>query len=250
MDNTEEILRTGYEEYKVECEGVLEKTISEINALRRSVLLRSAYAPFEQPRGRIKTLNSCLRKCERKGFPKTIEGIRKNIFDIVGIRLITLFPDDIYRTFQLLKSLPGLNVEEVEDYVAEPKPNGYRSLHVMVRREIFSPIIGATRLIPMEIQIRCKSMDYWATIEHRLKYKRKHGEYPPEAEGIFKDAASLLVKIDDMFVNLRNLDEGTDITVDPETQFSDDTEDESDDRSHLDEQDNQDALSDDYAPTD
>lgn len=200
-------LRTGYEEYRVECEGVLDKTLSEINALRRSILLRSPYAPFEQPRGRIKTLNSCLRKCERKGFAKTIDSIRRNIFDIVGIRIITLFPDDIDRTFGLLKSLPGLNVEEVEDYVANPKPNGYRSLHVMVKREIFSPIIGATRLIPMEIQIRCKSMDYWATIEHRLKYKRDHGEYPPEAEEIFKRTAEMLIQIDDMFVNLRNTDD-------------------------------------------
>lgn len=209
MDTEENLtLRAGYEMYRVECEGVLEKTITEINALRRSILLRSPYAPFEQPRGRIKTLNSCLHKCERKGFPQTIESIRKNIFDIVGIRIITLFPDDIKKTFQLLKSLPGLNVEEVEDYVAEPKPNGYRSLHVMVRREIFSPILGATRLIPMEIQIRCKSMDYWATIEHRLKYKRDHGEYPPEAEEIFKRAAEMLIQIDDMFVNLRNIADG------------------------------------------
>ena len=60
----------------------------------------------------------------------------------------------------------------------------------------------------MEIQIRCKSMDYWATIEHRLKYKRDHGEYPPEAEEIFKRAAEMLIQIDDMFVNLRNIADG------------------------------------------
>ncbi len=207
MDTENNELQADYEEYRVECEGVLEKSLSEINALRRSILLRSSYAPFEQPRGRIKTLESCLDKCERKNFPQTINSIRRNLADVVGIRLITLFPDEVYETFDLLQSLPGFNIEEVEDYIKTPKPNGYRSLHVTVRREIFSPFIGATRLIPIEIQIRCKSMDYWATIEHRLKYKGTLDDSSSKAKKIFENAANALAKIDESFTNLRNEEE-------------------------------------------
>jgi len=130
-----------------------------------------------------------------------IEHIRRNIQDIAGIRIVTLFRDDIYRVVEILHHIPGFNIDEEKDYVEHPKPNGYSSYHMNIRVEIYSPATGGSKLIPIEIQIRDKGMDYWASLEHVIKYK--NDDPSPEVEGLFKEVADIITRLSEKAIELR-----------------------------------------------
>lgn len=123
---------------------------------------------------RLKKFESVVTKWKRKQYPCELstQGIRKYITDIAGIRIITVFQDEIYDVVSLLKKIPSINIIEENDYIEKPKPSGYRSYHMIVLVEIYSSVTEESKLIPVEIQIRDCTMDSWSRIEHKLKYKR------------------------------------------------------------------------------
>lgn len=155
--------------------------------------------PIVAVESRIKTFSSVQEKCERKGYPCTIDSIKHNIRDIAGIRIITLFKDDIYTVAQVLKTRLRLNVVVKKDYVEYPKSNGYQSLHLMAQREFY--FNDETHMVPVEIQIRTKTMDVWASLEHILKYK--NDEPNPDTEKQLKEVANNLIAFDRSVINLR-----------------------------------------------
>ena len=99
----------------------------------------------------------------------TYESIRENITDIAGVRVICNYIDDIYRVADLLIGQDDVQLVRVRDYIKTPKPSGYRSLHLIVKIPIF--LAESTELVAVEIQIRTIAMDFWASLEHKLKYK-------------------------------------------------------------------------------
>ena len=102
----------------------------------------------------------------------------------------------------MLHHIPGINIDEEKDYVSKPKPNGYSSYHIQVRVEIYSPLTNSSKLIPIEIQLRDKAMDMWATVEHIVRYKNT--DPSPEATERFKRIADILVQFDEMAMELRD----------------------------------------------
>ncbi|MBO4366139.1 MAG: RelA/SpoT domain protein [Clostridia bacterium] len=113
---------------------------------------------------RIKKPDSMIRKLEGRGFPTEADSALKNVYDAVGIRLICSFAGDVLAVVQMLENHPGIEIVEKKDYLLNPKPNGYRSIHLCVR-------VKETGLYA-EIQVRTIAMDFWATLEHQLKYKK------------------------------------------------------------------------------
>ena len=127
------------------------------------------YNPIHHMESRMKDMQSLLQKAERKGYELTVDGIKDNIYDIAGIRVITNYLDDIYKVEKLLTEQTDVTLLKRKDYIKNPKDSGYRSLHIVVKVPVFrakGPID-----VPVEIQIRTVGMDMWASLEHKLRYK-------------------------------------------------------------------------------
>ncbi len=131
---------------------------------------RWARNPIESIKCRLKTPESIIKKLLRRGFPVTVPSIEENLNDVAGVRVICSFIEDVYELSEVLLAQDDVLLVERKDYIANPKPNGYRSLHLIVRTPIF--LFGGRREMKVEIQLRTIAMDFWATLEHELGYKK------------------------------------------------------------------------------
>ena len=206
MDYREEdiILEEAFDSYAEECEDALNIALARIISAQRAIERASGDSPVDFIDSRVKTFESTREKCTRKSYDMTIDSIKKNVRDIAGIRIMTVFRDEIYAVVKMLHHIPGINVEDEKDYVKNPKPNGYSSYHMHVLIETWNPVVNGTKLIPIEIQIRSKSMDYWASAEHKLKYK--NDEADPRVTELFKSLTDSLAKSDEIAIQLRDAD--------------------------------------------
>jgi putative GTP pyrophosphokinase len=126
--------------------------------------------PIESIKTRVKTPESIIRKLESKNYPLTVESIRENIFDIAGVRVICSFVKDIYKMADYLLSQDDITLIEKKDYIRNPKPGGYRSLHLIVSVPIFTE--NGKKPMNVEVQLRTIAMDFWASLEHKVRYKK------------------------------------------------------------------------------
>ena len=130
--------------------------------------------PIENIKSRVKSFDSLLKKIRRKNIPLTMTAIEENIQDIAGVRVICSFPDDIYRLADCLLSQDDIILLEKKDYIKNPKPSGYRSLHLIIQTPIF--LQEGKRMVTVEVQLRTIAMDFWASLEHKLRYKKNISE--------------------------------------------------------------------------
>lgn len=126
--------------------------------------------PIESIKTRLKSPESIFGKLQRRNLPLTLESIENNLFDIAGVRVICSFPEDIYFLAEALLRQDDVTLIERKDYIRNPKPNGYRSLHLIIEVPIF--LQNETRRMKVEVQFRTIAMDFWASLEHQLKYKK------------------------------------------------------------------------------
>ncbi len=143
---------------------------TKLDVLNTQLSLENDRNPFESISCRIKSVPSILEKLERKGLSLTSEAIEQNLNDVAGIRVICSFPDDIYVLADRLCSQDDIRLLEKKDYIKNPKPNGYRSLHLIVEIPIF--LMDGKKYMRVEVQFRTIAMDFWASLEHKLKYKK------------------------------------------------------------------------------
>ena len=129
------------------------------------------YNPIETIKTRLKTPESIAEKMERRGLTYSFENIEKEINDIAGIRVICPFISDIYVVSECLLQQEGITLLEKKDYIKVPKDNGYRSLHLIVQVPVF--LQNQKRMMKVEIQLRTIAMDFWASLDHRLSYKKE-----------------------------------------------------------------------------
>ena len=127
--------------------------------------------PIESISCRIKKPMSILEKLRRKGLEVSLESIEKHIQDVAGIRIICSFPRDIYTLAGKICSQDDIRLIACKDYIGSPKPNGYRSLHLILEVPVF--LSTGKRWMPVEVQLRTLAMDLWASIEHKLRYKQE-----------------------------------------------------------------------------
>ena len=126
--------------------------------------------PIEFIKSRIKRPVSIMEKLKRKGFEISIDSIQNNIYDIAGIRVVCSFPEDIYRLAEKICMQDDIKLLNKKDYIKNPKPNGYRSLHLILEVPVF--FTEEKKSLPVEVQLRTIAMDFWASIEHKLRYKK------------------------------------------------------------------------------
>lgn len=159
--------------------------------------------PIEGIKSRIKSVESLAKKVRDKNIPMTIQSIEENITDIAGVRVICAFPEDIYMLADCLLQQDDITLIQKKDYIQNPKPGGYRSLHLIVSVPIF--LKNEKRNMKVEVQLRTIAMDFWASLEHKLRYKKK---IPPQAADELavelKDCALQSAKLDQRMQNIRN----------------------------------------------
>lgn len=166
---------------------------TKLEVLDEEFQTKFSYNPIHNIESRLKSPQSILKKVKAKGLPVTLESVSANITDIAGIRVICNYIDDIYRVAELLTSQDDVTLVRVRDYIKNPKPSGYKSLHLIVEIPIFLST-GATP-IPVEIQIRTIAMDFWASLEHKLKYKTDN-DVPDDLRSRLKICAAEISKLD------------------------------------------------------
>lgn len=125
---------------------------------------------IESIRTRLKTMDSIVEKLHRKGLPMTLQSVEENLNDVAGVRVICPFVDDIYVLVDCLLRQDDVEILQVKDYIKHPKANGYRSLHLIVTVPIF--LEEETKTMKVEVQLRTIAMDFWASLEHQMRYKK------------------------------------------------------------------------------
>ena len=159
-----------YQELMAYYRCALMEVETKFNVLNEELSLVYDRNPIETIKSRIKSPESIIDKVMRKGIPLTVDSIEKNINDIAGIRVICAFPNDIYMLSEALLRQDDVRLITRKDYIRQPKDNGYRSLHLIIETPIF--LHNQTRLMKVEVQLRTISMDWWASLEHKIRYKK------------------------------------------------------------------------------
>lgn len=146
----------------------IQEMLTKLRILRDEISLEDDYNPIEHLSHRVKTPQSILEKLRRRGLEPGLEGMEQ-LEDIAGIRVTCSFIPDTYRLHEMLDAQPDVTTLRLKDYIAEPKPNGYRGLHAIVE----VPVNLRTGQVPVkvEIQYRTIAMDFWASLEHKIYYK-------------------------------------------------------------------------------
>lgn len=158
------------------------------------------YNPIEHIKSRLKSPESIVRKLKKHGYESTIENMVKHVNDIAGVRVICSFTSDIYRIAEMLTNQNDIKIICVKDYIKNPKPSGYRSYHMIVSIPIF--LSDRKTEATVEIQIRTVAMDFWASLEHKLKYKK----HIKKAESISNElfyCAELIAQLDGRMQQIR-----------------------------------------------
>ncbi len=166
---------------------------TKFKVLDEELSLKYDMNPIESIKSRLKSPASIVDKMLRRDFSFSVESIEKNLNDIAGVRVITAFPSDIYMLSEAFLRQDDIKLLQEKDYIQNPKPNGYRSLHLIVETPIF--LHNSTKLMKVEVQFRTISMDWWATTEHKIRYK-KDVEFPEIIDRELLECAEMAAVLD------------------------------------------------------
>ena len=166
---------------------------TKLNVLNAELSLQYDRNPFESIESRLKSPESIVEKMVRRGIPITVEDMEQEMTDIAGIRVICSFQEDLYSLAELLVEQDDVLLLSRKDYIANPKPNGYRSLHLLLDIPIF--LYKGKRHMRVEVQFRTIAMDFWASVDHKLKYKKTLRD-PEKVVAKLKVCADTLAQMD------------------------------------------------------
>ncbi len=151
-------------------EGAVIELTSRFEIMQRQIIIREKRNAIKNIYSRIKSDESICGKLFRKNLPKTAEAAQMYLNDIAGLRVIVGFIDDVYQIAEALKKQEDINILSEKDYIKNPKPNGYRSYHLVVNLPVRTT--ESSKRVNAEIQLRTIAMDFWASLEHEMKYKK------------------------------------------------------------------------------
>ena len=188
------------------CGAMEAETKFRVHAVQMS--LNRENNPIESIKTRLKSPESIFEKLKRRDLPMTLSAIEENRNDIAGVRVICSFPEDIYLLADALLRQDDITLIERKDYIQNPKPNGYRSLHLIVEVPIF--LRNETKRMRVEVQLRTIAMDFWASLEHKLRYKKglEDSEDYQEISRQLKNCAEISAMLDRLMENIRGQIEG------------------------------------------
>ena len=186
-------MRREVQRFLLQYEFGLREIGTKIDILRDEFLELHDYNPIEHVSSRVKSPESLVDKVARKGLGADLASIREHVTDIAGVRVTCSFESDVYRLFDLLTLQDDVSVRLVKDYIANPKPNGYQSLHAVVEIPVF--LSSGPVSVPVEVQFRTIAMDFWASLEHKIHYKYA-GDVPERLTEELREAAATATELD------------------------------------------------------
>lgn len=166
---------------------------TKLNVLNEEFSWEMDHNPISSIKKRLKSMPSIIGKLERKGHPLSMENIEEHLMDVAGVRVICSFPEDVYAMRNALIRQDDLVLLEEKDYIKNPKPNGYRSLHLIVGIPIF--LAKEKKMMKVEVQLRTIAMDFWASLEHQLRYK-KNSDFTMEMAEELTECARISADLD------------------------------------------------------
>lgn len=182
-----------FKEFMMMYESAIKEVRTKFEILNDDLSVTYNRNPIEMIKSRVKSPESIIGKMQRKGIEINMNSLMYYINDVAGIRVICSFIDDIYEVADMLVSQDDITLLEVKDYIKHPKPNGYRSYHMIVEVPVF--FANRRQKMKVEVQLRTIAMDFWASLEHDMKYKREiEGSDKIVAE--LKDCAERIADID------------------------------------------------------
>ena len=189
-----------FQELMMRYNAAIREVRTKFEVLNDEFSFRNSRNPIESITSRIKKPVSIAEKLRRMGCPLTLESVSENLNDIAGIRVICSFIDDIYMVAELLARQDDITVVRVKDYIQKPKPNGYRSYHMIVEVPVF--FSDGKRPRRVESQLRTVAMDFWASLEHQMKYKQDSADRP-EIAAELKSCAETIAATDARMLGIR-----------------------------------------------
>ncbi|MFI7676283.1 GTP pyrophosphokinase family protein [Actinophytocola sp. NPDC049390] len=196
------LLREQFTDFMLGYKFAIDEITTKINILREDFNAAHEYNPIEHINSRLKAPESVLEKVRRKNYAMNLAGIRENVLDIAGVRVVCSFISDIPKIRDMIVGQEDITLLDERDYITNRKPNGYRSLHLIVSIPVFRS--DRTDRIPVEIQIRTIAMDFWASLEHKIYYKYR-GEVPPNLRSELTEAAEAAAALDEKMESLHRL---------------------------------------------
>lgn len=182
-----------YRELMFPYEAAIAQMEARLNILTREFQFSNDRNPIDDVKSRIKPKESILQKLSKRGFPLTISSMKNNLYDIAGIRVTCTFISDVYYVAQMILRQKDVEMLLIKDYIRVPKENGYRSLHLIILVNV--SFVEQTKKIPVEIQIRTIAMNFWASTEHQLRYKKER-IFTNEMQRQLKHCADLMAEAD------------------------------------------------------
>lgn len=189
-----------YKEMQMLYTCAMKEIQTKLEVLDTEFKVRYKRNPISSVSSRLKRTESVMEKMMRRGYPFSMESIQKNVNDIAGVRVICSYVDDIYAIADALLAQDDVTLISRKDYIKEPKANGYRSLHLLVSIPVF--LSESKKNVKVEVQIRTIAMDYWASLEHQMKYKKDI----PDSERVsreLREVADRMAETDEKMLKLR-----------------------------------------------
>ena len=179
--------------------AALKEVTTKLEILNEEFKHVHRYNPIEHIKSRIKTSESIVKKLKRNGYESTIENMVQYVNDIAGVRVICSFTSDIYRIAEMISNQNDIKILSIKDYIKSPKESGYKSYHMLVS----VPIYLSDRKVDtkVEIQIRTVAMDFWASLEHKIRYKFE-GEAPEHIREELVECAKMVANLDARMLSL------------------------------------------------
>ncbi len=166
---------------------------TKFNVLNEQYSLENDHNPISTIKTRLKSPLSIEEKLKRRNLELTLDKVEENLYDVAGIRVICNLPEDVYSLANAFLKQDDIELIEMKDYIKNPKENGYRSLHLIVAIPIF--LADEKKIMKAEIQLRTIAMDFWASLEHQLRYK-KEGEFTEEIAKELYECAEISAELD------------------------------------------------------
>lgn len=202
IDNARELARE-FRDLRMRYHAAIKEISTKLEVLDNEFSVRNDYNPIHHMQCRLKSIESIVDKIGRKGWPMEMESVYK-VMDFAGVRVVCNYIDDIYTVEESLLRQDDIKLLKRKDYIKNPKESGYRSLHLIVQVPIF--LQNTKKLVYVEVQFRTIAMDFWASLEHKLQYKKNI----PESQSKFLkdelyDCAQQSAALDKRMQNIRNV---------------------------------------------
>lgn len=181
--------------FSIQCRysAAMKEVQTKLEILDDEFQMKHRRNPIHHIESRLKSIQSIMEKLSRKSFAVSMKSAVANLNDIAGIRVICPYVEDAYTVAKLLTSQDDVHLKEIRDYIRHPKPNGYRSLHLILGIPVF--LQEGRIMVPVEVQIRTIAMDFWASLEHDLRYKA-HGIVPQDISDELQQVGEDIARLD------------------------------------------------------